>query len=759
MGFARAHPTMNMDRIPPTYRYALSPPGTVNAATLRLAIEDKIATYGAQYRGGPKHLAQLAELAKNDRTGGTPERAQQVQEALVTLRQEAMLEHPLLRFDKLLFVKRITETSGHIYEDHYGGKTLGGNLCVLSPVAPGGKVIELVPELAGGLFGRFDLSFDASRIVFSYKKDVDAAYRIYEIGIDPSTGRAKSGSLRQLTFESPNESGRKYHGRGYDDLDPCYLPNGKIMFASTRSEQVVFCFGTAVTTLHVMDGDGKNLHRISEGPLTEIDPCVMDDGRVIYMRWEYMDKGFGNVQSLWSVNPDGSGAAHVFKNNIVVPAGMVDPRSIPGSSKIVTIAAPHCGLSVGPVVLLDTRADRRSGKAMLNITPEIVYPGMEHNAGAMKFGYFKEPYPLSEKLFLVAHNPHKMVTEPTGYGLYVLDSWGNRAELYRDSAISCFQPVPLRPRRKPTTIAPTPGGDKVAGMKDERPATLFLQDVYRGLPNVERGSVKYLRVMEAFALSWDAARRSRDQGDGTGLQAATVSMQGDVHLKKIHGVVPVHEDGSACFTAPSGKNLFFQALDENYMELQRMRTFVNLMPGEKRSCIGCHERRRSAPSVQRDMPQALARAPMRLVPQPGDTGPRMVHYVTDVQPILNRRCISCHSGKRQDGGLDLSGELTKLFCKSYENLIDNGLISYLYGCHGEANIPAEPSQAFGSHRSGLVAQIRKAPCKSKLSREEFIKIVTWIDSNAPFYGTHQGKKNLKWKDEVDFRPTPTMAAE
>jgi hypothetical protein len=192
------------------------------------------------------------------------------------------------------------------------------------------------------------------------------------------------------------------------------------------------------------------------------------------------------------------------------------------------------------------------------------------------------------------------------------------------------------------------------------------------------------------------------------------------------------------------------------MELQRMRTFVNLMPGEKRSCIGCHESRRKAPHVRRDLPLAFTRAPMPLAPQPGDTGPRMVHYATDVQPILNKHCISCHSGKTQSGGLDLSGDLTTLFCKSYENLIDNGLISYLYGCHGEANIPAEPSVAFGSHRSGLVAQIRKAPCKAELSRAEFIKIVTWIDANAPFYGTHDGRKNIKWRNEPDFRPMPTI---
>jgi hypothetical protein len=754
MGFAHADPKMSLDRIPVAYRRALMPPGGVRTATLRLAIEDMITQYGEQFGGGPEALVQLTELdGKRAAPDFTPEQLQQVEEALTGLQQEAMLDHPLLNFDKLLFVKRFTETSGHIYEDPYGGTTLGGNLCVLSPVAPDGKVIEVVPELAGGLFGRFDLSFDATRIVFAYKKTVQGSYRIYEVGIDPSTGRAKANSLRQLTF-AVSESEPMHRGRGYDDIDPCYLPNGKIMFASTRSERVVFCFGTAVTTLHVMDGDGKNMRRISEGPITEIDPCVMEDGRVIYMRWEYVDKGFGNVQSLWSMNPDGSGSAHVYKNNIVVPGGMVDPRSIPGSPKIVTIAAPHCGLSVGAVVLLDTRADRRSGKAMLNITPGIGYPGMFHHAATHKYGYFKEPFPLSEKLFLVAHSPYALATKPTGYGLYLLDSWGNRTELYRDPRISCFQPVPLHPRRKPTTIATVSDGTIVAGGKDRRPGTLFLQDVYQGMPGIERGRVKYLRVMEALALSWDAAQRAGRQQDGAGLQMAAVSMSGDVHLKKVHGVVPVHEDGSACFTVPSRKNLYFQALDKDYMELQRMRTFVNVMPGEQRSCVGCHEPRRQAPSARRDVPQALTHAPMPLAPQPGDTGPRMVHYVTDIQPIFDKHCISCHGGSAPSGELDLSGALTTLYTTSYESLVDSNLVSYLYGCFGAANIPPEPSVAFGSHRSKLVERIQKAPCKADLSREEFIKIVTWVDANAPFYGTHDGKKNVKWQHEPNFRPMP-----
>jgi len=473
----------------------------------------------------------------------------------------------------------------------------------------------------------------------------------------------------------------------------------------------------------------------------------MSDGRVIYMRWEYVDKGFGNVQSLWSMHPDGSHPSHVYKNDVVLPAGLVDARSIPNSQLLVAVGAPHCTMSVGPVVLVDNRADRRTGKAMTNITPEVGYPSMFSSKRTKSF--FKAPYPLAEKFFLVSHNPTAKISAPKGYGIYALDAWGNRAELYRDPEISCFQPMPLRPRRKPTEIASFEG----IGDKQEAPAMLFMQDVYEGMTGIERGRVKYVRVMEAIGISWDAGYRSGKQGDGAGLQASAVGHKSDVHLKKIHGIATVRADGSACFTVPANKNLFFQALDEDYMELQRMRTSVNLMPGEKRSCIGCHELRRKAPKLS-VRPQAVAHRSEALYPQPGDTGPRMVHYAQDVQPILDKHCIGCHGDKAPKGNLDLTGELTKLWNRSYENLSNKRLINHLNGGYGASNVRNTPPLAFGSHRSKLVERIRKDPCKAKLTRNEYIRIVTWIDANAPYYGTHSGKKNLKWKDDADFRPLP-----
>jgi len=423
---------------------------------------------------------------------------------------------------------------------------------------------------------------------------------------------------------------------------------------------------------------------------------------------------------------------------------MSSTRSIPGSNSLVTIGGSHGYTAVGPVILVDARRSRRSTEAMTCITPEIGYSCMSHVTG--EFGFFTDPYPISDKLFLVSHKPGGK--KKLSYGIYMLDVWGNRAELCHDPELACFEPIPVRPRRKPMKIAPlTPVSSNVAQSRaaaTTKTASLFVQDVYQGMTGIERGRVKYLRVMGVLKFPWGAER-----------MVSTVGMNVDIHRKKVYGVVKVHEDGSAYFNVPANENIFFQALDENFLMLQHMPTFLNLMPGAKRSCIGCHERRRKTTSPIQARPQAMDYPPQDIVPQPGDTGPRMVHYEADVQPVLDRNCLGCHSGPEPKGRLDLSGVPTASWNRGYETLICRGLVSYMNCNYGRAHFRPEPPLTFGSHRSKLVTQIGKDPCKAKLTTEEFIKITTWIDANVPYYGTYDGKKNLKYKDHPDFRPHPS----
>jgi len=236
-----------------------------------------------------------------------------------------------------------------------------------------------------------------------------------------------------------------------------------------------------------------------------------------------------------------------------------------------------------------------------------------------------------------------------------------------------------------------------------------------------------------------------------------IGHSGNVHRKKVYGVAKIHEDGSACFEVPAEENVFFQVLDENYMQLQHMPTFINMNPGEKRSCIGCHEHRRQAPSMAPAPSLAVSQPVQTLVPQPGDTGPRMVHYAADVQPVLDKHCVGCHSGANPKGRLDLTGVPTETWNRSYENIMGKGLASSRQCGFGRSGYRPTPPLSFGSHLSKLVDRIRSEPCKGKITQGEFVRITTWIDANSPYYGTYRGKRDLKDRDAPDFRLPPLVA--
>jgi len=746
----------HLDRVPPEHRATFLPPEAVNIEALRLAIRDTMATFGPEYAGGKKYLKQLTELEKKQKAAesGAAEGRKKIEDELKALRRQAMLAHPSLDFDHLLFLKR-DGGYGHTYTDQHAGGT-EGNLCILSPVAADGKVTELVPELTGGLFDRFDLAYDAKKVVFGYKKEARGTFRIYEIDIDPAAGKMVPGSLRQLTFGGKREAdvikacGWQGRGadRGFDDMDPVYLPDGRILFASTRSQRNTFCGSSSVTTLYIMDADGKNLRCLSAGPINEHAPSVLNDGRVIYTRWEYVDKGLGNGESLWAIRPDGSGVDHVYKNNTVRPAGMSNARSIPGSQSFVTIGGTHHNTAIGSVILVDPRVSRRGTAAMRSLTPEIGYPCMAHPV--YHFGFFMDPYPFSETFFLVSHAPGQIPRSRANYGIYVLDAWGNRAELCRDPKLNCYEPIPLRPRRKPMAIASLmPAGRGVADAGTtgkESTGTLFVQNVYEGMTGIEPGRVKYLRVVGPLAQPWGANHMNR------------IGLNVDVHRKRVYGVVKVQDDGSAYFRVPANENILFQALDENFMALQHMATFINMMPGETRSCIGCHEHRRQAPGLKGARPLALKYPPQTIQPQPGDVGPRTVDYAADVQPVLDKHCVRCHGGKDPKARLDLTGVPTGRYNRSYENIIGRELICYMDCRYGRSGYRAFPPLTHFSPRSKLAMLLLKGHKKVKLPRGELLKIVTWIDANAPYYGTYRGKRELEDKDSPDFRLPPLVVA-
>jgi hypothetical protein len=587
--------------------------------------------------------------------------------------------------EKIVFVKRYTYNSNHYYTEFLNSKWKpGGNLCVLSLKT--GEVKELAPALAGGVFGAFDISFDAQRVVFAYKASPDIGYRLYETGID-------GNGLKQLTFSPDNEDEiiETYRLDGYhhgtEDLDPCYLPDGGIVFISTRCHFGILCDAPDIfptTVLYRIDGDGKNMRKLSNSSVSENTPCLLPDGRIMYTRWEYVDKGAVSVKCLWAMNPDGSNSVEIYGNDVAIPTTMVMGRPIPNSpNEYVFTGTPHCPQNcVGTIIRINTMKNIRTGEPMTYMTPytDIRYePGFAfrdttdtskwYQDSQGKGPLFRESYPLSRTEFLVSHKPAgPRWHDAKSYQLYLLYEGGRVEPIYSGKEISCFRPTPLVAREVPPVIPSHPNRE----LADKNLAECIVTDVYSGMAGVEKGSVKYLRVLEQVPRPWGARRfyKPNYTQDEYDQQHVTISKDTHLGLKIQHGVVTVEDDGSARFLVPAERNIFLQALDANYKAIQTERTYVNYMPGEVRSCIGCHESTSQAPRTNRNTPKAMKRAAEIPYAQAGETSAaRTLSYARDVQPVWDKHCLNCHNAANAKGNLSLSGTETRLFNESYENLV------------------------------------------------------------------------------------------
>jgi hypothetical protein len=762
-----------------------------DADALQAAITELHAAYSETYPGRLL-LARAADLRKrllhkaSDRVDPADAKSGRLLQELKDLQCEALVAgNPLLSGKKLVLVKRYTYDSNHYYDEHNGGVSrFGGGLFLVS--LDGRDVKPIAPQLGDGVFGRYDLSFDARRIAFDYRPPKPEGFRLCEIGVD-------GAGLRQITFPPADEGRRiaaysvcsqddlrqdpRRYGHWTDDMHPCYLPDGRIVFTSTRTERSVLCGGhtLTVTNLHRINADGTGLVPLSQGALSEFCPTVMNDGRILYNRWEYVDKGAGAVQWLWAMCPDGSQSEEIGGSSTSIPPVLNQARHVPGRNNLVVcLGAGHCPGNMGAIMMLDLHKKKRSEEALSALTPESVPQG-NWGLRQMRNGrwvrdiygpWYSDPYPLADpqhetasgKFFLVSCNPEGMWNDPAGYGIYLLDVFGNRVPVYSDPEISCWQARPFEPRPMPLAVA---GSARPAESPEAGDATVVVADVYQGLDGVAPGAVKYLRVMEQVPRPWSVYQGYQPSDSSPGEMMA-ISLYTHLSVKVLHGVVPVQPDGSAHFTVPADRNIFFQALDKDFMEIQRMRSFVNFQPGEKRSCVGCHEPRNRVPSNLR--PAALNYPPAKPQAQPGEIAPRPLHYPTDIQPIFDRHCVSCHNKGKPESKVDLSGEMTDLFCRSYEEIIHKDMVSYIQefigpkpeGAEGMGYAAATPPYAYGSHKSRLISVLRDKHYDVKLPREDFIKLVTWVDANAPYYGSYFGRRNLAFRNRPDFRPVPTL---
>ena len=477
------------------------------------------------------------------------------------------------------------------------------------------------------------VSWDGQRVLFAWKKSLNEDdYHLYEMEV-------ASGKVRQITS-----------GLGFADYEPAYLANGDIIFASSRCVQTVDCWWTEVSNLYTCDPDGKFLRRLGFDQVHTVFPSVLEDGRVIYTRWDYNDRGQVFPQALFVMNPDGTGQTEFYGNNSWFPTTIAHARGIPGTQKVLAIFTGHHSTQTGKLGVLDPAKGRQE-----NTGAQLVAPVRETKADRIdSYGQvgelFQYPHPLTETEFLVTYAPFGWDYQDrkdrrkgdAHFGIYWMDMDGHRELLVSDPRLPCQQPVPLVARARPAVRPGTVDYRQQAG-------TYYVQDVHAGpgLAGVPRGTIKKLRVV---ALEYRAAgvgnNGSGGPGGGALISTPIAIGNGTWDVKKVLGDATVHDDGSVFFTVPARTPVYFQAIDENGFVAQTMRSWSTLQPGENASCVGCHEEKNTAAAVPKYASTlALKAGPQTLASFHGPA--RGFSFAKEIQPILDRHCIRCHNDRQQ----------------------------------------------------------------------------------------------------------------
>ena len=605
-----------------------------------------------------------------------------------------------------------------------------------------------------GMIRDVDVSFDRQKLLFSWKKsDRLDDYHIYEYQL-------ADGSLRQLT-----------RGIGRADYEPIYLPDGDIIFASTRPEQSVPCWWTEISNLYRMNGDGEFVRRLAIDQVHTLYPQLMHNGRVCYTRWDYNDRGQNYPHPVFEMDPDGKAQRVFYGGNSWFPTSLLHTRAIPGTHKAISIAAGHHTRQRGKLVIVDTQEGRDEGKGLHFIAPrrEKAYERVDV---AMQYGdQFRYPFAFSEDEFLVSYtpdygfDPHQLegvkqryhFKDFEHYGLYWINADGERELLHRAADLGVLRPMPLGDRIQPPLI-------KERIDYTSKSASYYVHDVYRGigLKGVERGEAKKIRVVR---LNYRAAGvgKTHNRGEGGGsINSAPVGIaNASWDIKEILGDADIHEDGSAFFEVPPMESIYLQVLDGKGRVLQTTRTWDTLRPGEQKSCMGCHDK--STPSFEgfTDVPTlAIKQGMQKLRPFYGES--RGFSFNMEVQPILDQHCVKCHDGSKERL-MDLTATPVKdasmnkrFWSKAYLNLTEatrdkngnytatpeQGIVTWI----SKMSRPTELAHSQGSVKSPLIHMLDDGHHDVKLSKEEYHKLVAWIDLLVPFCGTYREAGDWSEKD-------------
>jgi hypothetical protein len=689
------------------------PAAAFDPQPLRLAIQDLAATYPGQYTKAPEFLARLDRVT--------------TEADFAALQREALLANPLLDFDRLLVLERKLGKRARVaMSAELGVGTLNAHsndslrrtgwdnrISILSNLRGEPRIERLYQPDGGRILTDIDLHPDADRIMFS-SIGGQGNWRLFEMGTDGSFPR-------QITPDDGADVGH---------FDSCYLPDGRIIFASTAVYQGLPCEagGRIMVCLYLLDPATGNIRQLTFEQDSDWCPTVLPDGRVMYQRWEYSDLAHSNSRRLFQMNPDGTNQNELYGSNSYFPNSFFYARPMPGHPrKIIGVAGGHHGIArSGRLLILDPSLGRKEAEGVVQEIPghgKKVEAIVRDRLVDGVWPQFLMPYPLSEKYVLVSCKP----APDALWGIYLVDVFDNMTLIREMEDTALLEPIALMKTQAAPCIP-----DRIDTTRSD--ATVLLTDIYRGegLAGIPPGTVKSLRVVEYYF-----SKR------GTGGLIGSIGMDGPWDIKRVLGTVPVEADGSAHFKIPAQTPVTVQPLDDQGQALQLMRSWFVGMPGESVSCVGCHEGQNKAPSPA--PPLAALRPPSDI--RPSWHGPtRGFNFAREVQPVLDRHCVQCHADGPGQSAPYLKGDrmITDWSTQMAGNAGKNGgkfSASYAElhrhirrpGIESDIRLLSPMDYHFSS--TGLGQMLRNGHHGVRLDDESWQRLATWADLNAPYHGT------------------------
>lgn len=702
---------------------------------LEAAIRDLTGEFGERYPKGQDYLKELARIREaHERIGGENEaRVAELGELtrrFQQLKTEALLDNPLLDFDQLLFVERHGanlglpanwESNSSLKKDGFSNR-----LRTLSPVRPGGQVNTVFEPSGNRFIGDIDLHWNGKRMLFSMP-GANGRWQVFELAL----GEKEPREIPLIT--EPD----------VDNYDACYLPDGRIVFTSTATFVGVPCvYGAShVANLYIRERDGS-IRQLTVDQEHNWCPTVLNNGRLLYLRWEYTDLPHSNSRRLFHMNPDGTGQAEFLSGSSYFPNSFFYARPIPDHpTMVVGIATGHHGNArSGRLLIMDPARGREESEGVVREIPgrgKEVKPIIRDNLADGVWPQFLHPFPLSEKYFLVSAR----LRPDLPWGIYLVDVFDNFVLLAEKAGYALFEPVPVKRGVVPPVVA-----DRID--RNKKDALVYVADIYQGggLRGIPRGTVKNLRLIR-YHFSYR----------GMGGLLGSIGMDGPWDIKQVLGTVPVDADGSAFFRVPAYTPITVQPLDEEGKALQLMRSWFTAMPGEVVSCVGCHERQNTA--ANNYAAAAKNRTPSDITPWRGPA--RGFSFAREVQPALDRHCTRCHNGapwtKSSNGAMagvgsnqmipDLRGDVMLTnWTTGFDGRVAAGVggkFSVAYAeLHRfvrrpgiESDIHMLAPMEFHADSAELVQLLRKGHHDVQLDAEAWDRLITWIDLNAPYHGT------------------------